>query len=63
MRDAAERGVQLCQEAVFSDRGGECFSDRGGETWSPSCARSFAQIVKFLISGVLISSAGVSTEG
>ena len=21
------------------------FSDRGGETWSPSCARSFAQIV------------------
>ena len=43
MCDAAEWGVQLCQEAVCSDRG-ECFSDRGGETWSPSCARSFAQI-------------------
>ena len=24
MCDAAERGVQLCQEAVCSDRGGEC---------------------------------------
>jgi len=24
MCDVAERGVQLCQEAVHSDRGGEC---------------------------------------
>jgi len=62
MRDAAERGVQLCQEAVGSDRGGECSPivvERRGRLAVPACLHKLFS----LISGVLTPSAGVSPEG
>jgi len=62
MCDAAARGVQLCQEAVCSDRGGECSPivvERRGRLAVPARLHKLF----FLISGVLIASAGVSTEG
>jgi len=62
MRNAAERGVQLCQEAVCSDRGGECSPivvERRGRLAVPTRLHKLL----CLISGVLTPSAGVSTEG
>jgi len=62
MCDAAEWGVQLCQEAVCSDRGGECSAivveRRGRLAVSSRLHKLFS-----LISGVLTPLAGVSTEG
>jgi len=62
MCDVAERGVQLCQEAVCSDCGGECSPivvERRDRLAVPARLHKLFS----LISGVLIPSAGVSTEG
>ena len=62
MRHAAERGVQLCQEAVCSDHGGECSPivvERRVRLAVPARLHKLFS----LISRVLTPSAGVSTEG